>query len=96
MSQLPRRTRIVLCRGQYCNLSRRADRLYSRLEQLVSEVNRNQYPKPVKLEIAPCLDMCGAGPNIVIYPDGIVCNGVEENMLDQIMTEHVRKSVDAT
>jgi (2Fe-2S) ferredoxin len=88
----PRRTRIVLCRGQYCNMSRRADKLYKRLEVLVDDINGDQYPKPVKLEIASCLDMCGAGPNLVIYPDGIVCNGVEENMLDQIVTEHVKKS----
>jgi (2Fe-2S) ferredoxin len=72
-------------------MSRRADKLYKRLETLVEEVNGDQYPKPVKLEIANCLDMCGAGPNLVIYPAGVVCNGVEENMLDQIVAEHVRK-----
>jgi (2Fe-2S) ferredoxin len=72
-----RRKRIVLCRGQYCNLDRRAD----------------QYPKSIKLEIATCLSMCGAGPNLVIYPEAFVCNGVSESMLDRIINEHVRENL---
>jgi (2Fe-2S) ferredoxin len=87
----PHRKRIVLCRGQYCNLDRRADKLLKRLEALVDEINGDQYPKPVKLEIANCLSMCGAGPNLVIYPDGLVFNGVDEKMLDQIVNEYVRQ-----
>ena len=90
----PRRKRIVLCRGQYCNMGRRADILYKRLEVLVDELNGDQYPKPIKLEIANCLDMCGAGPNLIIYPDQIVCNGVQESMLDQIIDDHVRDDED--
>lgn len=84
------RVRIVVCRGQYCNLSRRADKLLKRLEPLVDALNGDQYPKPVKLEIANCLSMCGAGPNIVIYPVGVVCNAVDETMLDQIVDNYVR------
>jgi (2Fe-2S) ferredoxin len=87
---MPRRKRIVVCRGQYCNLGRRADKLLKRLEVLVDEVNGDQYPKPVKLETANCLSMCGAGPNLVIYPAGVVCNGVEEAMLEAIADAHLR------
>jgi (2Fe-2S) ferredoxin len=87
----PRRKRIVLCRGQYCNMGRRADKLYPRLEKLVDEINGDQYPKPVKLEIANCLSMCGAGPNLIIYPEGIVCNGVEENMLEEIIDHYLHE-----
>ncbi len=89
---MAQRVRIVLCRGQYCNMSRRADKIYKRLETMVDTLNGDQYPKPVKLEIANCLSMCGAGPNIVIYPQGAVCNHVEENMLDQIVAEHVQSA----
>ena len=87
----PRRKRVVLCRGQYCNMGRRADKLYPQLEKLVDEINGDQYPKPVKLEIANCLSMCGAGPNLMIYPDGVACNGVEENMLEEIADEYLRE-----
>jgi (2Fe-2S) ferredoxin len=87
----PRRKRIVLCRGQYCNMGRRADKLYQRLDLLVAELNGDQYPKPIKLEIANCLDMCGAGPNLMIYPEGIACNGVEESMLEGIVEEYIKE-----
>ncbi len=86
----PKRKRVVVCRGQYCNMGRRADKLLKRLEVLVDEVNGDRYPKPVKLEIANCLSMCGAGPNIVIYPAGEIFNGVDEAMLDGIVNAHVR------
>ncbi len=75
-------------------MGRRADILYKRLEVLVDELNGDQYPKPIKLEIANCLDMCGAGPNLIIYPEHIVCNGVQESMLDQIIDQHVRDDED--
>lgn len=90
-SQSSRRKRIVVCRGQYCNMDRRADKLLKKLEMLVDEINGDQYPKPVKLEIANCLSMCGAGPNLVIYPDDEIFNHVTEAMLDQIVNEYVRE-----
>ena len=86
----PKRKRVVVCRGQYCNMGRRADKLLKRLEVLVDKVNGDRYSKPVKLEIANCLSMCGAGPNIVIYPEGVIFNGVDEAMLDGIVNTHVR------
>lgn len=88
----PKRKRVVVCRGQFCNMGRRADKLLKRLEVLIDEVNGDEYPKPVKLEIANCLSMCGAGPNMVIYPEGVVCNGVDETILDDIVEAHIRMS----
>ena len=86
----PKRKRVVVCRGQFCNMGRRADKLLKRLEVLVDQVNDDQYPKPIKLEIANCLSMCGAGPNIVIYPEGVICNGVDEAMLDGIVDKYLK------
>lgn len=89
-SSNPQRKRIVLCRGQYCNLGRRADALYRHLQPLLDEINGLDYPPRVKLEFASCLDMCGAGPNLIVYPEGIVCNDVDEVALDRIVDEHLR------
>ena len=70
-------------------MGRRADKLLKRLEILVDEVNGDQYPKPVKLEIANCLSMCGNGPNLIIYPEALAFNAVEENMLENIVADHL-------
>lgn len=72
----------------------RADKLLRRLEKLVDEINGDQYPKPVKLEIANCLSMCGAGPNLVVYPQDEIFNYVTEDMLDQIVNDYVREPED--
>jgi (2Fe-2S) ferredoxin len=92
MSDAPsvKRKRVVICRGQFCNIGRRADKVLKRLEPMINELNGDQYPKPIKLEIANCLSMCGAGPNLVIYPEGEIYNGVDENMLEAIVEAHLK------
>lgn len=81
-----RRRRVVVCRGQYCNMDRRADQLLRHLEARLADINGDQHPKPVRLEIANCLSMCGAGPNLAIYPPGEIFNHVTETTLDEIIS----------
>ncbi len=89
------RQRIVVCRGQYCNLSRRADAILKALEPLLDAANGDDYPKPVKLEIANCLSHCGAGPNLIIYPQGVVCHQVQPADLPNLLETHLLKSDDS-
>lgn len=88
---LPIRRRIVVCRGQYCHLGRRADRLCQRLEAVLDEINGDQYPRPVKLETANCLSMCGAGPNLVLYPEGKVFSHMDEAALEQFIRAYLKQ-----
>ncbi len=84
----PRRKRIVLCMGEFCNMSRRADRLYRQLQPCVAEANAQG--ANLKLETARCLTMCGAGPNLVIYPDDLVFNQLDEAKLAALIEAHVK------
>ena len=80
----PRRTRIVVCRGEYCNLSRRAD-------QLLAQLQPHLVGQPCfKLETANCLSMCAVGPNLVIYPAGLVFNGMNESRMAQFIRDHIQ------
>lgn len=85
-----RKKRVVVCFGAYCNLGRRADKLYKKLQPLLDEINDGQFPPPVKLEIAQCLNMCGHGPNLVIYPDDIVLNKVDESQIEEIVGKYLK------
>jgi len=87
---MPAKKRIVLCRGQFCNADRRADKLYKRLEALLVDINGDAYPPPVKIEIATCLDMCGAGPNMILYPDGLAFHHLDIPTLEAIVAEHLK------
>jgi (2Fe-2S) ferredoxin len=89
-SPTKQRKRVVICRGQYCNIGRRADRLCRRLEEALDEINGDQLPKTVKLEVANCLSMCGAGPNLVIYPEGLVYNDLNDDSLADIIETYLR------
>lgn len=88
-SGTPKRKRVVLCMGAYCNMDRRAKKLYPRLQALIDELNGDTYPPPIKLEIASCLSMCGAGPNLMIYPEALAFNHVDEPTLEHIVREHL-------
>ncbi|MCC6614323.1 MAG: (2Fe-2S) ferredoxin domain-containing protein [Anaerolineae bacterium] len=86
-----RRLRVVLCRGEYCNLGRRADRLYKLLDAAVSDINAGYSfaERPVKLEIANCLSMCAVGPNCVVYPEGTAYHELDEQALQQLIETHL-------
>ncbi len=69
--------------GEYCNLGRRADKLYKQLQPAL--IGQPCY----KLETARCLSMCGSGPNLVIYPEDLVFNRLDEGKLADLMREHL-------
>lgn len=71
-------------------MDRRAQKLYPRLQALVDEINGDAYPPPIKLETANCLSMCGAGPNLMLYPDALAFNNLDEAELVRIVEAYVR------
>lgn len=85
MTASPRPRRIVLCRGQYCNLDRRADTIHAALQPLVEAANGEAYPPRIRLETANCLSMCGAGPNALVYPEGRVFNRLDTGRLSELL-----------
>lgn len=95
MDDTPRPTRrLVICRGQYCNMDRRADRLLSAAEPLIEAINRGRYPPPVRLVTANCLSMCGAGPNCIIQPGGRPFNHLDEAALREIIAQYLADDAD--
>lgn len=84
------RRRVVLCRGEYCNLGRRADKIYQKLQPLIDELNGDTYPPCIRLETASCLSMCGQGPNIVVYPEDVSFNKLDESTVEAIIRQHLQ------
>lgn len=84
------RYRLVLCRGEYCNLGRRADTLLKRLQVAVDDANAGRAVPCASLRTANCLSMCAVGPNLVIYPDDAVFNKLDAAKLEQIIADYLR------
>jgi (2Fe-2S) ferredoxin len=82
------RKRLVLCMGEFCSQGGRAAALYERLqERLGDPVPGYMATGPVAWEVASCLEMCGGGPNLIIYPDDIIYNQLDVATLDRVLTE---------
>ena len=87
----PGRRRIVLCMGQYCNRSGQAEPLYERLRDLLGDIGPAWAATgPIRWEIANCLSMCGAGPNLIVYPDGADYHRVDTAALNRIIDEYLQ------
>jgi (2Fe-2S) ferredoxin len=44
----------------------------------------------VRINNAGCLDRCGEGPVIVVYPEGVWYTYVDREDIDEIIEEHLR------
>jgi len=46
-------------------------------------------PGGVRVNTAGCLDRCGEGPVIVVYPEGVWYSYVDQEDIDEIIDEHL-------
>ena len=81
---------IFFCTGPFCDSSGRANQLYEKLPGLLGDLGRYDNPKRVKRGITPCLGVCGGGPILAVYPDGVWYHHVDEARLIQIIEQHLR------
>jgi len=44
----------------------------------------------VRINSAGCLDRCGEGPVLVVYPDAVWYSYVDEEDIDEIMEKHLK------
>ena len=90
MDATVKKRRVVLCMGEYCNLGRRADKLWRILEPAIEALNGDARPPCLKLERASCLSLCAIGPNLVLYPEDRVFSKLDEAAVLQILADELR------
>ncbi|NDJ36466.1 MAG: (2Fe-2S) ferredoxin domain-containing protein [Chloroflexi bacterium] len=73
--------RIVLCMGAYCNHGGDAEPLHDIMVEALGQPCPAFMARGDHWEIANCLSMCGAGPNLVIYPEDRAINGLTPESL---------------
>jgi cob(I)alamin adenosyltransferase len=82
---------LLICEHGDCAEPEAALRLQARFRQLVQAhgLNKLRNPERVKCTLSECLGVCGGGPILVVYPDGIWYHHVDETLLERIVQEHI-------
>ncbi len=70
---------LFVCTGPTCN--------QAGAEETLQRLNERLQGQPIQITLARCLDRCGEGPNMVVYPEGVWYSGVDPETAERIVRE---------
>lgn len=76
-------------------MDHRADRLLQRLRAAVDDANAGRDIPCASIRTATCLSMCGAGPNLIVYPEDDVHNKIDADKLEAIIARYLQSEPDS-
>ncbi len=83
---LPFKQHVLICTGPRCGGERHSERIR---QEFRKQFVRQSLPASVKDTACICFGLCSYGPNVIIYPDGVVYSGVKQQDVAEIVREHL-------
>lgn len=83
---LPFTRHLLICTGPRCGGERNSARIRQEFRR---EFVRQSVPASVKETQCICFGICSYGPNVIVYPDGVVYSGVKPRDVGAIVREHL-------
>jgi (2Fe-2S) ferredoxin len=74
--------------GESCCNDHGASELRAYAKDRVKELG-DAVPQRVRINLAGCLDRCGEGPVMVVYPEAVWYTYVDKEDIDEIINEHL-------
>jgi len=81
----PYRYHVLPCSGPRCTPENG-----ERFKGLFKDLCPDRKALGVRISTTSCQGMCELGPNVLVYPEGVVYHGVEEGDIARIVDEHLR------
>ncbi|HZN02671.1 MAG TPA: (2Fe-2S) ferredoxin domain-containing protein [Candidatus Polarisedimenticolia bacterium] len=85
---LPYARHVLICVGPRCGGERGSGRIR---QEFRKEFVRQQIDTTVKDTECLCFGLCTYGPNVIIYPEGVVYSGVKPADVAEIVRRHVAR-----
>jgi (2Fe-2S) ferredoxin len=85
-SNLPFRHHVLICTGPRCGGERHSRRVGQEFRR---EFVRQSLLTGIKETECICFGLCTHGPNVIIYPEGVVYSGVRPQDVAEIVREHL-------
>lgn len=81
------RKHVFICtNGPYCPFDGDTEALLKRLKKRVAEAGLSS---EVRINRSGCLNQCGHGPNVVVYPEAVWYCGVQAEDADALFEQHI-------
>jgi len=77
---------VLPCAGSRCSAE-----LGEEFRQRLKELCPDRKELGVRISSSSCQGMCKLGPNLIVYPEGVVYHGVQVQDLDEIVEQHLRR-----
>lgn len=83
---LPFTKHVLICIGPRCGNERNSSRVR---QEFRKEFVRQGLLTGIKETPCVCFGLCSQGPNVIVYPDGVVYAGVKPQDVAQIVRDHL-------
>ena len=83
---LPFSHHVLICLGPRCGGERGSSRVR---QEFRKEFVRQSLPASVRETECICFGLCSYGPNVIIYPEGVVYSAVKPQDVKEIVREHL-------